>query len=128
MPSLTTILRVNAASCLIFGALFVLMPAATAGFLSTSPAPSWLVLVLGLVLMANGLHLLWAAAKNTPRPWEVWYFSGGDIAWVSITLALTGTATWITTPGGIATALGVALMVAAFALAQLWTLRTAPMS
>ena len=125
MPSLRAILRANAASCLIFGTLFVLLPAKTAGFLSPSPAPPWLMQMVGLVLIANGLHLLWAASRKTFQPWEILYFSAGDMAWVMITLALIGAGTWITTPGGITAALGVALMVGGFGLTQVSALRTA---
>lgn len=119
MPSLNTILRANAASCLLFGSLFVLRPTETAHFLSAAAAPTWVILVLGVVLIGNGLHLLWAAMGSQPKRWEVLYFTGGDLAWVLITLVLIMAGLWVTTPAGIAAALGVALIVGGFALAQI---------
>ncbi len=119
MPSLNIILRANAASCLLFGTLFVLRPAGTAHFLSAAAAPSWMILVLGAVLIGNGLHLLWAATRSKPLRWEVLYFTGGGLAWVLITLVLIMAGIWVTTPAGIAAALGVAIIVGGFALAQI---------
>jgi hypothetical protein len=122
MPPLKTILRANAASCLLFGALFVLFPEEIARFLSVAAAPGWLILGVGLILLGNAGHLLWVAASGSPRRWEVLYFTGGDLAWVLITLVLILSSTWITTPGGIAAALGVAVVVGGFALGQITAL------
>ena len=112
---ITNVLRANATSCLVFGALFLALPAPVAGFLGSPPV--WLVAALGAVLLVNGAHLLWAA-KRGPGRVELLYFALGDAAWVAGTLALIASGTWITTGAGIAAALAVAAPVGVFALLQ----------
>ncbi|GAB4543382.1 MAG: hypothetical protein Tsb0010_19910 [Parvularculaceae bacterium] len=114
MSRLKTILRLNAASCFGFGALFALAPASVAAFLSDTPAPGWLILALGLGLLANGAHLVLAASRAKLRAGEVLHFAIGDFLWVAATIALIVFGVWITTPAGIEAALAVALMVGAF--------------
>lgn len=115
--TLATILRLNALSCLTFGALFLAAPAAVAGALGTPPA--WLVAALGAGLLGNGA-LLWlsVARGRVPRRAEVLFFSIGDGLWVGATLGLILAGVWIVTPGGRVAALAVAVMVGAFGLAQ----------
>lgn len=119
MSRLKAIMGANAASCLGFGALFVIAPAPVAAFLGSPPAPTWVVAVLGAGLLLNALHLVYAATRPAPSRSAVMYFSAGDFLWVAGTLVLILTGTWITTPGGIAAAIAVALVVAAFGLLQL---------
>lgn len=110
MPPLKTILRMNAASCIAFGVLFLVEPNLVAMFLGTPPAPSWLIAVLGAVLVLNGLHLLHTSKRNSPPRALILYFSAGDFAWALATLALIGGGLWITHLEGRV----VALLVAAF--------------
>ncbi|MAT65633.1 MAG: hypothetical protein CMN57_08310 [Gammaproteobacteria bacterium] len=119
MPSLRAILRINATSCLLFGALFVAMPNTVAGFLGAPPAPGSVILVLGVLLVFNGIHLLYVS--RAPRPSRAWvgYFSGGDFVWVLGTLLLVGSGLWINAPAGILAALVVAVAVGAMGWMQL---------
>jgi len=109
------LLRLNAASCVLFGALFVLAPGAVARFLGAAPAS--LILVLGLGLLANGGHLLWAARRTVPAV-LLKYFALLDALWVVATAVLILAGLWITSPGGIVAALVVAVTVAALGLMQ----------
>ena len=121
MPALKTILRMNAASCLCFGALFMAAPGPVAAFLGVPPAPDTLILLLGAVLALNGLHLLHTSFRPELPRLLVLYFSAGDFLWVAITAALIATNLWITTAAGIAVAIVVALAVGGMGLAQLHT-------
>ena len=119
MTNLKTIMFANAASCIGFGATFALFPSAVAGFLSASPAPSWLLLGLGVMLIGNGILLIWLGMQQLPRTEAVVFFSLGDFAWVLATLALIALGIWITTTAGIIAALAVAAMVGYFGVAQM---------
>lgn len=121
MPELPTLLRLNAASCLIFGALFVAVPLATAQYLGSPPA--WLIRVLGIVLLVNGAHLIFASCREVIRRLEVLYFVAGDATWVAISFVLIATGTFITTTGGMAAALLVAIFVGAIGCLQFRSLR-----
>lgn len=116
---LKTILRANAASCLIFGALFAVLPSAIASFLSANPPPVWLIAATGAILIFNGIHLLWISTKTPPTKWEIFYFSAGDFGWVAGTLILIAMNLWITNPIAIAVALGTATMVGLLGAIQL---------
>jgi len=115
--TLATVLRLNALSCLGFGGLFALFPAAVAGFLGS--APPLLIMVLGAALLGNGA-LLWLSARagRQPRRHEVLFFCAGDLGWVAATVALIGAGVWISAPAGQAAALAVAAAVGAMGLAQ----------
>ena len=124
MITLKQVLKLNAASCLMFGSLFVLMPSSIAVFLSESqPLPSLLILVTGVVLLLNGGHLLWAAYQSKPSRHWIFYFSAGDFLWVLATLVLVIGGFGVTTTLGIVTALVIALVVAELGIMQLVTLR-----
>jgi len=117
MISLAFVLRLNAASCLVFGALFMSIPSTVASVLgNASPA---VLFGLGAVLFVNGAHLLLASIRTRPFTAEILWFSMGDMAWWLVTLTLIAAGVWITTPPGIALALLVALCVAALGLGQL---------
>jgi hypothetical protein len=118
MTSLTTILRMNAASCIGFGALFVALPGVVAAFLGDPPAPDTVVRLLGGLLLLNGLHLLHTSGQAQPHRWLVLYFSLGDFLWVLATAGLIGAGLWITTPAGVAAAVAVAAAVGAMGIAQ----------
>lgn len=115
MP-LATVLRLNAASCLGFGLIFLAAPDAVAAFLGK--APVWLIAVLGAGLIGNAA-LLWISPQRgrSPRRAEVLFFCIGDLAWVVMTLALILSDLWITTPAG----KGAALLVAHGVGAMGWT-------
>jgi len=102
---LATLLRMNALSCLAFGALFAAAPAAVAAFLGSAAADP--VRLLGVLLMLHGAHLVWASGRRTPA-WEVRYFSAGDALWVVVSLALIASGFWVTTAAGQAAVLAVA--------------------
>ena len=86
MP-LATVLRLNAASCLSFGLIFLAAPWTVAAFLGT--APVWLIVSLGVGLIGNGV-LLWLSVREAraPKRAEVLFFCLGDLGWVVMTLAL----------------------------------------
>jgi len=117
MKPLNLLLRLNAASCLGFGALFVLQPEAVAAFLGAAPA--LLVSIIGAVLIFNGLHLVLASLRKRVITLEIWYFSFGDLAWVTLTIWFLALGLFITTPAGAAAALIVAAGVGALGLLQL---------
>lgn len=116
--SIRTVLRANAASCLVFGLIFAVAPGAVAAFVGDPPA--LLVRIVGVGLILNATHLLIAAHRPILRRTEIGHFVIGDAAWAVATLALIATGTWITAPAGIAASLVVAAMVAAFGWLQ-WT-------
>jgi hypothetical protein len=120
MTSLAFVLRLNAASCLGFGALFVVASEAVAVWLGKMPPQ--VVFWLGLGLVWNGGHLLLAARRPSPRRAEVLWFVSGDMLWWLATLGLIATGVWLTTPAGIALAGLVAVGVAGLGAAQafLW--------
>jgi hypothetical protein len=122
MDVLRTALRANAASCLLFGALFALMPAPVAHFLGVSSVIA--IAVVGAALLVNGAHLLIASWRRQIRPIEVYYFSTGDLLWVTLTLALVASESLLTTSISIVASLGVAAFVGSVGVLQLWALST----
>jgi len=112
MFTLSNVMRVNATSCIGFGVIFSLLSEEVAHFLSISKqAPSIVFILLGLVLIFNAFHLIWASLKSMPSKFLVLYFSIGDYIWVLATLYLIFTEMWITTSTGIVAALLVAVIV-----------------
>ena len=121
MVELKRTMQSNAASCIIFGIVFVAAPGTVSEFLhGTSPAPSWLLLGLGIGLIINGVHILWAAQQTPISKAWVFYFSAGDFLWVAGSCYLLVTQLWVNTALGLATVLGVSFMVGAFGMAQLF--------
>lgn len=112
---LATLLRINAASCLGFGLGFMLFSTAIGAFLGAFPP--LLIFWLGVVLVLNGLHLVWASLRHPPVI-EVRYFSLGDFLWVALSLVLVVTGGWITTTGGVVVTLLVAAGVGTMGLLQ----------
>ena len=110
----------NAVSCLIFGIVFVIWPYSVAVFLAEeNVAPIEVVVVLGIVLILNGLHLIWAARQRQPGKQLALYFSIGDFAWVIGSLALMTTGYWVSTSHGLLAAGAVTLVVGALGTMQL---------
>lgn len=112
MLNLKLALRLNAASCILFAALLVTIPAAVAQFLASDQAPTWLLSLLGWLLLANGALLISASMLATVPKALVVFFSLGDLAWVLMTLALIITGVWISTAAGISVSLLIAVWVA----------------
>lgn len=120
MITLKTILRVNSVSCIIFSLIFLMKPTEVATFLERdTPAPEAVLLILGVILLANGLHLLWASVKPLPSKSLVLYFSIGDFIWAFASISLVMLNIWITTELGITASILVAMMVAAFGVLQM---------
>lgn len=120
MLSLKNVMRANAISCLVFGALFALQPSLVANFLGgASPAPQSYILILGFLLILNGLHLLWASRVPLPQKELILYFSTGDYLWVIGSIGLIVSRVWITTTGGMLVASAVAVMVGLFGVLQM---------
>jgi hypothetical protein len=123
MKPLRMVMRLNATTCVVFGALFLLFPHAVAGFVGAAPA--WLVAVIGAGLILNGGHLAFASSREKVLPMEVLYFSAGDLLWVTVTLLLVGAGVWITTAYGIIAAVTVAIGVGSLGLSQVaWLSRS----
>jgi len=120
MATLRNVLRANATSCLAFGGLFLLMPAPAAGFLGTENlAPNIVFQLLGVVLVFNGFHLVWASLQASPPKLLVLYFSAGDFLWVAGTALLLVMGLWITSPVGIISSLLIAAWVGTLGVLQL---------
>ena len=120
MITLKTVLRANAASCIIFALTFLLQPTQVATFLGhDTPAPETVLLVLGVVLMVNGFHLLWASLKPQPSKFLILYFSIGDFIWFFASTSLVILGVWITTESGVTASILVATMVAVFGALQI---------
>lgn len=120
MFKLKTVLRMNAISCVAFGAIFTFFPSQVAAFLAPgNPAPEAVLLFLGVVLLINGAHLIWASTLVKPSRWAIFYFSIGDFAWVVGTFVLVVSGIWITSTDAIFAATVVAVLVGYFGFSQI---------
>ena len=120
MFTLKQVMKANALSCLIFGVIFLAIPTMVIDTLTSNQnIPTLAIQVLGGILVANGLHLLWAGFQNKPNKHLVLYFSFGDFVWVLGSVALILLENWINTEKGIVLTLSVAVMVGTFGLLQL---------
>ncbi len=109
--TINDVLKINALTSLLFGALFIFIPELTQSFLSDTEAmPKLALLSAGITMNTYGLLLLWLASKNpvpqTPLLWVVMV----DLIWVLITIVVIQLDLWITTINGI-TAAGVVAIV-----------------
>lgn len=122
MVTLQSTLRMNASTCIGFGLLFSLIPDSVAHFLSaTSPAPSLVLLILGLGLIFQGAHLFWASLQIQPSKALILYFSLGDFAWMLASVFLMLLGVWVNSPLGVLYASLVALMVGFLGVMQIKT-------
>ena len=120
MITLKTVLRANATSCIIFGFIFLLIPTKIALFLNDKDVlPDTAIIILGAVLLLNGIHLLWASFREYPSKYLILYFSAGDFIWTICSIVLLILGTWITTTLGVITSILVAVMVSVFGLLQI---------
>lgn len=120
---LKLVLKANAVSCALFGALFFFAGPAIAAFIGTPPV--LLLQVLGLGLMVNAAALTWASLCTQPNRKLVLLFAIGDGIWVLATIVLVTTGLWISTTNGVLWAAGIAAFVGACGVLQ-WKL--APIS
>ncbi|MEO9276083.1 hypothetical protein ABFY09_14695 [Marinomonas sp. 5E14-1] len=121
MITLKNVMRANAASCIVFGLIFLFIPSAVAVFLGgEAPAPDWVFSLLGAVLLFNGLHLIWVSTNSMPNKLWILYFSFGDFLWVIATILLLVLGVWITEGVGILASIVVAAVVGAFGLLQMF--------
>lgn len=116
MKFLKAALLLDASSCVIFGAIFVVFSGAVSQFIGNPFG--WVVPALGAVLLFNGLHLVIASRRNKPLCPEILYFVAGDFLWVVGTLVLVGLGLVITSAQGTLVSLLVAAMVGAFGVMQ----------
>ena len=117
MASINNILRLNAASCLGFGTVFLVGSGTVSALLGTIPPQ--VLIAIGVGLMANGVHLSIASTRAVPRRAEIVWFSFGDLLWWTASVALVAAGVWITTLSGVVGVLVVAMAVAALGVAQL---------
>ncbi len=103
-----------------FGMIFTVFPTTVSVFLSNdNPAPTLVILVLGIGLTLHGIHLLWASQQAIVNKGLIQYFSAGDFLWVLATLMLITFKVWVTTLYGVMAALLVAIAVGMLGIAQL---------
>ena len=113
---LRLVLRLNSASCLFCGAAMALWHNGIAEMLGN--ANSVAVLVVGICLFFNGMHLVSASMRQSLRCYEIAYFALGDFGWVIATALMIGLGVGITSTAGITLAIAIALMVGIFGLLQ----------
>lgn len=118
MKALKQVLRLNALSCLSFGAIFAIWPQNVGLYIGTDQ--HLIIMLVGAALLFNGLHLAFASLRKTPLKLEIYYFSLGDILWFSATFILIGAKLFITSQSGIWLSLIVAFGVVTLGLAQLY--------
>ena len=115
MLSLKNTLLANAASCIIFGIIFVTIPNIVATFLSEeAPVTPIILKLLGGILIFNGLHLTWAAKRENLHKLWIIYFSTGDFLWTLGTAILITSNLWITDINGVIASIITSIIVATF--------------
>ena len=120
MVTLQTVLRMNASTCIGFGVLFTVIPDSLARFLSaTSPAPGYVLLILGLGLIAQGIHLIWTSFQIQPSKALILYFSMGDFIWTMASVLLILLGVWVNSPLGVLYTGLVALIVGLLGVMQI---------
>ena len=118
--SLRNVMWLNATSCVLFGSVFALLPNEVAHFLSEeAPAPLLLIMVIGVILIVNGLHLFWVATEALPKKELILYFSSGDFIWVILSIVLLISGLWVTSSQGILVTILIAIMVGFFGVMQM---------
>ncbi|MEP4197297.1 MAG: hypothetical protein ABJL99_16875 [Aliishimia sp.] len=116
---LKQVLRANAASCAVFGALFLVVGPASARFIGSPPI--LLLQVLGAGLLLNAILLVLTSLKTQPDRFSVLFFALGDAIWVIATGALLLAGLWITTLLGVLCSVAVAMFVGGCGVLQ-WRL------
>lgn len=103
------ILRANAMSCSLFGAVFAFAAPWTAEFVGTPPV--LLLQILGVGLLLNAGALFWTSLRRRPNKLIVQLFAMGDFMWVLATVVILIGGFWITTSGGTIWAVCIAAFV-----------------
>ncbi|WP_154223153.1 hypothetical protein [Marinicella rhabdoformis] len=119
MNQINLILKLNALSCLLFGALFVFIPETIIAFLADNNHMPKLVLVaLGVVLNLWGMLLIWLSNREPVPNVLLLIVAMGDFLWVAATVVLLLIQVWVNSSNGIAAAGLVAMLVGWFGLQQ----------
>lgn len=113
---LKTVLNLNAASCIFFGVIFVMFERVVSAFIGT--VPEIVIMMLGAILIVNGLLLILVARQENPKRSHVMTFVIGDFAWVGLTIILLILGIWITNPYAMILALIIAVFVGSFGVLQ----------
>ena len=120
MFTLNMIMRANALSCILFGLIFLITTEDVIVFLSTdNQMPKLILELLGIVLIINGLHLIYEARVVKPNKHWVIYFSIGDFIWTLASIFLILNEVWITSNNGIIMTAIISIMVGIFGILQL---------
>lgn len=106
---LKPVLLANAASCAIFGTIFIASGPQTSDFLGNPPVS--LLVMLGVGLWVNTALLIAAALGQTTSRAKILLFVTGDAIWVLVTVVLCLFGIWITTAAGLFAAAAVAIYV-----------------
>lgn len=116
MKFLRAALLLNATSCIVFGAVFLIFGGSVSQFIGNPLG--WIIPVLGAVLLFNGLHLVAASRRSKPLCPEILYFVVGDFLWVGGTLVLVSRNIVITSAAGTVVSLLIAVMVGVIGVMQ----------
>jgi len=114
--SLNVLLRINSASCLVFGALMLFCTDAVNDLLGTQS--TMLHHSIAMILLVNGALLLVASLREKIQTHEVMFFVIGDYGWTLLTVVLISAGWVIIDPVGIRVAVVIALYTAAMGALQ----------
>ena len=114
--SLNVLLRINSASCLVFGALMLFCTDAVNDLLGTQS--TMLHHSIAMILLVNGALLLVASLRKQIQTHEVMFFVLGDYGWTLLTVVLISAGWVIIDPVGIRVAVVIALYTAAMGALQ----------
>lgn len=119
MSDIKIILKLNALSCLLFGALFVFMPETIIAFLADDQLMPQLVLVaLGVLLNLWGMLLIWLSNRESIPNVLLLIVALGDFLWMAATVVLLLMQIWVNSSNGMAVAGLVAMLVGWFGWQQ----------
>ena len=117
MNKLRKTLLMNSVSCILFGLIFLIFPVHTNEFIGNNM--SWLTRVIGVILLFNGFHLIYASKRKSAICPEILYFVLGDFLWVLGTFVLIAMGIIITSTQGIVVSLIIATVVGTFGYLQI---------
>lgn len=118
------ILKLNALSCLLFGALFVFIPESIIAFLSdttlnkSDQMPQVVMVALGVILNLWGMLLIWVSNRSPVPKMMLLLAALGDFLWVAATVIVLLMQMWVTSSNGMAVAGLVAMLVGWFGWQQ----------
>jgi hypothetical protein len=114
--SLNLLLRINSASCLLFGLVMLVKTDAVNLLIGTEK--TMLMHSIGIILVFNGMLLLIASLRQEIKPHEVLFFVMGDYGWTILTIALISANAVIIDPIGINVTIVIAIYTAAMGALQ----------